>query len=192
MDADRAHQYLKAMGITVWVPRGDTEVDKNSGVASIDREPGLPLAAAIQSVPEYLDHVAGTPVESVQNAAGELMVLVEPPRLGEGDIELLRKMLAAIQLDLASQSIHSLSAAGTITLKEVVAAARPKMVLVMAGCGGNISAIEAHRRQHHQPDWCQNGVAITHHPAEINRYAELKRPAWEDLKRVKVVLDGGR
>lgn len=187
MNSAQRHAYLKAMGITAWVPR-DADKDSTGSVAA--PEAATPPIVSQLSLPIYLNLLAETACEPVQTSGGDLLLVIEPPSLNTHDMELLGKMLGAIQLELASQSIVTLSADGSVSVRELLLHCQPKMVLVMAGCGGNAAIIDSHRQRHHKPEWCQASLAITHHPAELISLPELKRPAWEDLKRVKAALDG--
>jgi len=186
MDAARAHQYLKAMGITSWVAR-DSAAPAVSESASESRD--LPLANA-HAVSDYLEQLADVRVAKLQQGAGSVLLLVEPPLLTEADKSLLAKMLAAIGLELESQSIASLTVAGEITVPELISVQQPDIVLLMVGSGDAPAAIEPYRVSHQVPPWSKAAIATTYHPADLIRYPALKRPAWEDLKRVKVVLDG--
>lgn len=207
MDAQRARQYLKAMGITAWVPRAAERAAERAADAAADgTTDSAPLSHASHMVPEsagsvaipaacdtpvaaYLEQIASCSVEPLQSASGQLLVVVEPPDLSQTELGLLHKMLVAIDLDPASQGIVSLSGSGVVSLPNLIAQAQPKLLLIMAGCGDTPGSLDSYRAQIHYPDWCSAGVVVSHHPGDLNRQAELKRPAWEDLKRARAQLD---
>lgn len=200
MDAVRAQQYLKAMGITAWAPRHGGDNAAITTASDLPPLPQVPSSEKTQPVAspvahltapaQYLGQLGNALVTPVRANGGGLLLITEPPVLTPADTALLSKMLAAINLDLASQGLAGLSAEGAVSVRDLVQQLQPQMLLTMVLSGNNAAGIDAHRAQHHQPDWCSCAVAITHHPLDLNRQAELKRPAWEDLKRVKAVLDG--
>lgn len=195
MDAARAYQYLKVMGITAWTPRSQADAAAPAESVAHSVAPAQSPAAAVpvahqMAVSAYLQQLGDTPATPLHGTGGRLLLVIEPPALTAADTELLTKMLAAINLDAGAQELACLSTDGPLTLRELVARQQPEMVLVMVGCGGNAASIDQHRAQHAQPEWCGCRVALSHHPCDLNAQANLKRPAWEDLKRIKAVLDG--
>ncbi len=207
MQYTRSKQYLKAMGITVWEPRGQQpaqqvpqpvpqpvahEVAPQTSVTPLISEAatskgGLPVACSTDTN-AYLNALAETPVMLSQSQPGDLLLVVEPPALtGEGTA-LLSAMLKAIQYDITTQSIATLDASSAQTLSTVVRQTGPKMVIVMVCHRGNSASLHTHRAALHQPGWADVPVAITIHPHELLADPANKRPAWEDLKRVKARL----
>ncbi len=209
MDAFRQQQYLKAMGITAWLPR-DAESPQQQAVVATAPAPSLiapaesaqlqtatpsattqlEMANAAQLAPgAYTDHLADATVDVLAARADDLLLVIESPALTSADNELLGKMLAAIGLDLNAQGIAYQSTPGTGSVGTVARELAPKVIVAMVGCQGDASRIAPHRAQYYQPVWTNALVVVTHHPADLNSQPDLKRPAWEDLKRVKSLLD---
>ena len=184
MDAARAHQYLKAMGITSWVARDSVAPAVSESAA---QSHDMPLANA-HSVSDYLQQLSNVRVTTLQQGGGSMLLLVEPPLLSDTDKSLLAKMLAAIGLELESQSIASLTVNGEITVAKLISMLQPEIVLLMVSGGDAPAMIEPYRVSHQTPSWSTAPIVTTHHPAELTRDPALKRPAWEDLKRLKAAL----
>ena len=189
MDASRSHQYLKAMGITAWASRDAEVAVASDPPTSVQSKAMLPVACDL-SAGDYISALCSAPIELVQFGAGRLLLITEPPVLVGDDNQLLVKMLGAIGLDFAAQNIARLSEGGATNTTSLVEKLQPDLLLVMAVCRGSATLLDPHRADHHVLPGTTVSLAITLHPTELTQQAELKRPAWEDLKRVKAVLDG--
>ena len=200
MQSPRSIQYLRAMGITVWEPRSrqSASLPETGGFAAttVSAQPtesvgnATVMPACGTPVATYLSVLADTPVVLAGHGRGDLLLVIEPPALSGEATGLLTAMLGAIQCDIASQSIATISAAATQTLSSAVQQTAPQIMVVMAAHHGNAGSLDNHRAEVHQPPWSPCPVVITMHPHELLADPTNKRPAWEDLKRVKARLDG--
>ena len=201
MQSLRSKQYLKAMGITVWEPRGQQPEPAAvaPATAAVPAQPAelSPAQSGATVIPAcgtpvktYVNALAETPVVLTGASQGSLLLVIEPPALTGEATALLTAMLGAIQCDLAAQSIATISSAATQSLSSAVQQTAPQIIIVMAAHHGNAGSLDNHRAALHQPQWASCPVAITIHPHELLADPANKRPAWEDLKRVKARLDG--
>lgn len=205
MQPDLQKQYLKAMGITCWEPRhgsshrsGETSsgatAASGSGPVQVAADQAVVAAALPQAcqtpVTAYLGNLIDAPVTIAQQGSGELLLVLEPPALQPAGYELLTAMLNAIDIDIAQQCIVQLTPEGEQSLASVTAQASPAMLVIMAGLGGALSSLNKHRASLHRAGWFGGALAVTIHPQELIIDPSHKRPAWEDLKRVKATLAG--
>jgi len=121
------------------------------------------------------------------------MLLVLERDLTSPAEDLLAAMLKAIKVDRLSQYAATVSqTAAAKALADVCGQLHPSLVLVMATVSDStaLSELEFHRSELHRFGWLDVPVAITLHPQVLLENPQGKRPAWEDLKRVKAFLDG--
>ena len=84
----------------------------------------------------------------------------------------------------------TLQATGSESVKSIAERVQPQIILVMAQFQNDLSELAALRSAIHRASWTSAPIAVTLHPALLLSQPDLKRPAWEDLKRVPLVLDG--
>lgn len=120
---------------------------------------------------------------------------------------LLDKMLAAIQLDRKSNCyianivkcrppenrdpFPDEQAACISFLEAQIHVLKPKMILCMGRVSGHkLLQIETPMTEMHGKFYEYQGIPlmVTYHPSALLRNADLKRPAWEDLKQFKKKL----
>ena len=121
------------------------------------------------------------------------MLLVLERELTSPAEDLLAAMLKAIKVDRLAQFAATVSpSAAAEPLADVCGRLRPSLVLVMATLSDAtaLPVLEPHRSELHRVAWLDVPVAITLHPQVLLENPQGKRPAWEDLKRVKTFLDG--
>jgi len=126
------------------------------------------------------------------DASGQLLLLLERELTSPAQ-DLLTAMLKAIDIDRLTQPAAIINRAATgESINVVCARIKPSIVVVMAMLtdNGNISEMDAYRQSVHRFSWLDVPVAITLHPQVLLDNPQGKRPAWEDLKRVKMILDG--
>ena len=124
---------------------------------------------------------------------------------------LLDKMLAAIQLDRKTNCyianivkcrppenrdpFPDEQAACMSFLEAQIHILKPKMILCMGRVAGHkLLNIETPMNDMHGQFFDYNGipVMVTYHPSALLRNTELKRPAWEDLKKFSALLHDKR
>ena len=196
-------QYLKAMGIDLWIERDAVVVAPDS----------VAVAAATQSAANAVQQVAidqhalkslasGSAAEFVSAIdvlkivsdhklrAAELLVLTEEATLSEECRALLGSMFKAIELD-ESQWLHAGISTGSVadtmadTMTNVEKSVSPGAVLVMLKPGSDTNDLSQLRGLQHRPASLQTIVAVTFHPQDLINNPQLKRPAWEDLKQLR-------
>lgn len=150
--------------------------------------------------------IARWPAPSFDESLRDSKVLVSHPS-GNGDMllvldrelttpseELLVAMLKAIGIDRHSQptAILSWSANGGESMNDVCVRVKPAIVLVMAMLTDSrvLAELDTHRQQLFRFPWLSAPVVVTLHPQALLENPDGKRPAWEDLKKVKAILDG--
>ncbi len=206
-------QYLKAMGIDLWV-------DRNSVMASAETTPAVnasfvsttvsqPASAtgskaahkqlADLSARELATSVADLEVncsEAVRPA--QLLVITEGSSLSAECMKLLESMFKAIEFD-RSQWLHAgisdvrseagseaISRAGdAIPLSQLHPTVRPKALVVMINAGGNPTALQSVRGLQHKVKALNGFMVTSFHPQDLLDNPETKRPAWEDLKQLR-------
>ncbi len=213
MASNLSRQYLKAMGIDSWQHRDAQlagELPCNEPASSSPRAAANPSAQSdITNRPEpqlqQFSRVAdwamssfgqslaeSTVVVSNLSEQGQMLLVLERDLTSAAE-DLLAAMLKAIKIDRLSQSAVTLShsAAGE-SLEQICVRVQPSIVVVMAMLTdvGVITELDDHRQTLHRFNWLNVPVAITLHPQVLLENPQGKRPAWEDLKRVKAFLDG--
>ena len=202
-------QYLKAMGIDLWV-------DRNSVMASAETTPAVNASSVSTSVSatgskaahkqladlsarELATSVADLEVncsEAVRPA--ELLVITEGSSLSAECMKLLESMFKAIEFD-RSQWLHAgisdvrseagseaISRAGdAIPLSQLHPTVCPKALVVMINAGGNPTALQSVRGLQHKVKALNGLMVASFHPQDLLDNPETKRPAWEDLKQLR-------
>jgi len=214
MTNNLSRQYLKAMGIDSWRHRDakvTTEFSHNEpaqvGAASLQTALAPNPESATGRQPETgLNHqVSRWSVSSVDESLrdskvvisnlsedGQILLVLERELTSPAE-DLLAAMLKAIKIDRLSQSTVNFSQSGQgESLVDVCGRVKPAIVLVMAMLtdSSSIAELDTHRSELHRFSWVSVPVAITLHPQVLLKNPDGKRPAWEDLKRVKAFLDG--
>ncbi len=77
-------------------------------------------------------------------------------------------------------------------LRRQIELVRPKVLLALGGTASAAlldvkSSLGALRSQVH--DWSGIPLVVTYHPAALLRNPDWKRPAWDDLRTVRKLLD---
>lgn len=214
MSGSSTYQYLQAMGINSWVCRDAQPVEHPVHSGETNGPPAettAPAAVAPVEIPEQraqsIATWAGSDLEELTGSqrvtldrvveSGKLLLVVERT-LTLPEEDLLSAMLKAIHVDRLAQSIATVvqttgtQLPGTESMSELCARLTPSIVVVMATLSDsqNVSELDDHRKALHQFAWLNVPVAITLHPQVLLDNPQGKRPAWEDLKRVKAFLDG--
>lgn len=185
---DVARQYLKAMGIESWESR-------SVEVAVAQSSDSTPATAQWQGATQYdpgsfVSHLAQATVAESTLSPTQILVVLEAPALESESQTLLASMLKAINVDLAQQTVVNLQSAGSETVESVAGTVKPKIILLMAQLQNDLSELAVLRDGPFKAPWTTASIALTLHPAVLLNQPDLKRPAWEDLKRVKAVLGG--
>ena len=195
--AATARQYLKAMGIESWEPKRSSAQEAPAiatprvAPAAMDNASGSACLACESSVEQFLHNLAVVPVSGVENTNAKMLILLETPVLEADGHELLRSMLNAISIDMSKQNIANLGKGDAAeTVQSLTSHMKPAIILVMARYRKSIEELAAHRSGLHEVSWSAAPLVISLHPGALLDDATLKRPAWEDLKRVKAYLDG--
>ena len=183
-----ARQYLKAMGIESWESRSAAVTESASSVA-VQRAARW-QGATQYSVESFVTHLAEAPIVESNQTTAQVLVVLEAPALQPESQALLASMLKAINIDLAQQAVVNLHAGGAETVQSVASSLNPRMILLMARIQSDLSELAILRNGIHRAQWTTAPIALTLHPGLLLSQPDLKRPAWEDLKRVKAVLDG--
>lgn len=190
-------QYLKAMGIESWVPRDAAPegaslpeaVLGNHGEQGVTSESTAVCQSTVES---FLQNLTDQPVQTVNVVDARILLLLEAPKLETAGQDLLRSMLKAIDVDFDQQGfgyIGSLKPA-TGNVRSFVGNVQPSIIIIMANFIHSSDELKQHRAKLHRLPWIDAPVAVTMHPNALIKDPALKRPAWEDLKRVKALLDG--
>ncbi len=186
-------QYLKTMGIDLWVPRG-LEVKPAAPTQALteSREPtpdpapitAKPLAACSPAeLKALLPHVNVAVGRSSQGV--ELLVVIEGPVPDAESVTLLGSMFGAIKIDEAQRVQAILSDGSSDSLQTVSSAVSPKAIVLMLRSNGNTNALDGLRAQQLMLPSLNSFAIVTFHPQDLIDNAELKRPAWEDLKLLR-------
>lgn len=189
MQSDQSNvdrQYLKAMGIDLWVERDAEELSvpavSNDAVTS---DSAVPVRQ--WSADQLQQSLALLQVESCASNQAELLVVTEGSAFSDSCAELLGTMLNAIKID-ASQWVRAgtMAAANqSMPLASAVNTVNPKAVVLMARSDGAAHALDALRGVQHQLQGITPFVVTTFHPQDLLDNPEIKRPAWEDLKQLR-------
>lgn len=134
-----------------------------------------------------------------QRGQGSLLLVLEQA-LSDAGAELLTAMLKAINIDRATLPVATMirttdaneaASANAEPLTAVCERFRPAVVVVMAGLddSARLNDLDTHRAAPHRFGWLNAQVVVTLHPQVLLDNPNGKRPAWEDLKRVKALLD---
>jgi hypothetical protein len=118
---------------------------------------------------------------------GPLLLVMETAPGSDAADTLLASMLKAISLDMNQQMRLALAVDGSPL--QIGAGVRAILVLARLAQPSDIPGI-AHLRERlwqHRASGC--AVAVTIHPDDLLDNNTAKRPAWEDLKRLKGYLD---
>lgn len=196
-----ARQYLKAMGIESWVPRdavptieNNTAVEIPSPQLSSAEQKVTSAAAAVcqSSVDTFLQNLAEQPVQTINVLDARIVLLLEAPILEPAGQQLLNSMLNAIDINFSEQGFGYLGSKEPVAgnVRSFVGNVQPSIIIVMANFIHSIDDLAEHRAGLLRLPWIHAPVAITMHPNILMDNPALKRPAWEDLKRVKASLDG--
>ena len=185
---DVARQYLKAMGIESWESRSaSAPVSHAVNTAA----PQHSWQGATQYSPDsFVSSLAVAAVDDANVSPAQLLVVLESPVLSTESQTLLASMLKAINIDLSSQAVVNLTSEGTESVQAIAGRVNPQMILCMARFQKDLAELALLRDRLHRGSWTQALVALTLHPALLLTQPDLKRPAWEDLKRVRAALDG--
>lgn len=129
---------------------------------------------------------------------GSLLLVLERA-LSDAAAELLTAMLKAINIDRSLLPVatmhHAADVNATSETAESLAAVceriSPAVVVVMAELedSARLNDLDTHRASLLRFGWLNAQVAVTLHPQVLLDNPNGKRPAWEDLKRVKALLD---
>ncbi len=186
-------QYLKAMGIDLW-ERRDLEVTTApvNQAPTETLEPTSRATAVTNKTPaacspaELTALLPGLHIAVGQMRQGvELLVVTESPEPAGESIKLLGSMFGAIKIDAAGRMQATVSDASSNTLQTVALKVKPKAIVLMLGSNGNINALDQLRGQQHQLPSLNSFAIVTFHPQDLIDNAEVKRPAWEDLKLLR-------
>jgi len=205
------------MGIETWSLRDHMTSESLSDVPSkpLNEPPsstaevladGLPPVSTwnLQEVGEKIaSATVSCELASTQPGNADVLVIIERPALSADSRTLLASMMKAIRVNIDDQVIGTLVTRSAETsvepseentsVVELIRLVNPAVVLLMAtlanSCG--IEHLDPLRSRHYPLTALNTTLAVTLHPQELLDNAEAKRPAWEDLKRVKTILDRG-
>lgn len=195
-------QYLTAMGIESWELR-NSSAEQNASASdqpSVAQEPSDTLAAVqhwhIEDIEANLERAKIVfPHTPAADTSTDVLVITEGSGLSPQGLQLLSSMMKAIQLDINDQLLGELvgdanEVSSTQTCGEVIRAIKPRVVLLMAMLDESreIGQLDSLRSKVHRMMVCETTLAVSLHPAVLLDNPDAKRPAWEDLKRLKTVL----
>lgn len=209
-------RYLDAMGIPAWTERMAIQPPKHPQASPCEVEaaaapvPAEATEATVESsfVPwleqqALLAQTTGSTAVFLGGPATANLLLISDGHADPGDkpfagqsSRLLQAMLQAIKLSRTEVLLgltSALPAAGTATVQSALqdkTAAGVRVVLFYT-CPGNHHGntdLDKLRDRTHQ---LSNGLpcVVSYHPSCLLEQAELKRAAWNDLKRVRQLLD---
>lgn len=197
-----ASEYLAAMGIESWELR--------SATAAAVSVPGASPAGVLPGdiAPDNASALAGYQLganqlaswlsdSSVEIADTKLdsppvLVIAESPAMQPTELDLLRSMLGAIKISAAEQCVSQTSDSDTdLNGRDLIEQLCPLIVLLLIRLpvSEDPTVIDVLRNDLQTVSWTRIPVAVSLHPADILANEQLKRPAWEDLKRLKSFLD---
>jgi len=194
MQADLDRQYLKAMGIDLWVARDAAEPSTSAAVT-----PKTDLPVNQWSAAQLQQSIAKLAVEKTVASQADLLVVTEGVGLSEECAVLLGSMFKAIKIDPA-QWLHVGTALNQLdngqldegqsvktqseSLDALANKVNPKAIVLMVRSAGN-STLDALRGVQHRSPTMAPLVAVTFHPQDLIDNPDNKRPAWEDLKQLR-------
>ena len=119
---------------------------------------------------------------------GNLLLVMESRADSEAADQLLASMLKAISLDMSSQQRICQHSDGGEPLQY---AAHIKAILLMANLAraSDVGSLAHLRESLLRHTGTGLALAVTIHPNDLLENNAAKRPAWEDLKRLKSYLD---
>ena len=196
MQADLDRQYLKAMGIDLWVTRDAAEPSTVVPDTAVTPKTDLPVRQ--WSAAQLQQSIANLAVEKTVASQADLLVVTEGAGLSEECAVLLGSMFKAIKIDPA-QWLHVGTAidqlgkgqldegqsvkAQSESLNALADKVNPKAIVLMVRSAGN--SLDALRGVPYQSPTMAPLVAVTFHPQDLLDNPETKRPAWEDLKQLR-------
>lgn len=189
-------QYLKALGIDLWVPREFEVVAPADTVPVVQDSAAKPEATAVPqqankplcdwSAAELTSLLPGLKVLSLKAGTGvELLVVTDSPVPVDECNTLLGSMLKAIKVSTSQWATATIVEDAPETLQAVAATADPQAILLMLRTKGNASALDRLRGQQYQVSALNTFAAVSFHPQDLLDNPDLKRPAWEDLKQLR-------
>ena len=189
-------QYLKAMGIDLWVDR-DSSFDAAAVVgSSVSGSAAESRAAPLNSDPDKQTHLSVSKLAAdVENwrvscsepaKPAELLLITEELNLTGECRKLLGSMFDAIGLD-SSMWLHAgVSVADdAIAVSQLEASVNPKATIMLINAGGDPTSLQSVRGVRHEVPSLKGFVVVSFHPQDLLDNPELKRPAWEDLKQLR-------
>ena len=202
------------MGIESWVTRAaETGVIAKSAIATAESaKDGAQAAEYKEQIAEQLapvtspqyrpivncnpadigERLKNTAVNLTNTASGRMLLVLEHEPTAAA-LDLLSAMLKAIDTEIQNQSLAIMTESTKAdSLTTVAGSVQPALVVVMASLpdGASAAGLAVHRQTHYSYPWLPAPLAITLHPQALLDDKNAKRPAWEDLKRVKAFLDG--
>jgi len=192
MQADLDRQYLKAMGIDLWVARDSAE--PSTVVPGLAVTPKTDLPVRQWSAAQLQQSIAHIAVEKTVASQADLLVVTEGAGLSEECAVLLGSMFKAIKIDPV-QWLHVGTATGQLgdgqsvkadseSLDALVDKVNPKAIVLMIRSAG-INTLDALRGGQHKSPTMAPLIAVTFHPQDLLDNPDTKRPAWEDLKQLR-------
>ena len=191
-------QYLKAMGIDLWVGR-DSVLEPTAAAPSLaipsktpDTSPAKaakhsPLRLADLSASEFVTAVANLTLSATEpSRPAQLLVVTEGSNLSADCTKLLESMFNAIEFDRA-QWLHAgiSQSKDAVPIKQLAHAVTPKALVIMLKTGGIATALQSVRGVQHGTPSLPGFMVASFHPQDLLDNPETKRPAWEDLKQLR-------
>jgi len=206
---DLARRYLSPMGIQAWELRGNKTAEQSAAIAKPATQPTV-TGRDSNHVPDPLKPApasARTAMASLQPGAlsgwcdttrlvmlqaGTLPVLglvLESDEFPAPAADLLQAMLSAIQLPMEQQQILRTDDQGQ-TLDQMQPEQQPGCYLLMPRLPDpqQPDALAALRAAN-SCTWRGIPLRVSLHPTDLLLNPQAKRPAWEDLKALRVLLD---
>lgn len=195
-------QYLKAMGIDLWVDRNSvmdspeiTPAVYPSSVSTTVSQPtdskAIHKQLAELSAHELAASVAELEVNCCEPARpAELLVVTEGSSLSAECTKLLESMFKAIDFD-RTQWLHagisdiSSEVGNAMPLGQLCSTVSPKALVMMINTGGTATALQSVRGVQHKVSALNGFMVASFHPQDLLDNPETKRPAWEDLKQLR-------
>lgn len=177
------------MGIDSWVlrSRGRAQPAAQSQLVGDPGDPAIAAQAVYQLDERALDRWLAQRQFHTLAAAGDatLLIVTEGDGGGAEAEALLASMLKAIALDIVAQ--WRVRSGDTGEALQQPAQARAILLLARLAQPSDIASL-AHLRQR-LLQHAGVALAVTIHPTDLLANNAAKRPAWEDLKRLKGYLD---
>ncbi len=197
-------QYLKAMGIDMWVGR---DHQAEAGAPVVPGAPNDNVAGATSEKSASEKSTAANVSASLANCSlpqlitllpelnvvvgrselhANLLVLTDSPAPSGQSDDLLGSMFTAIKLATEHWMPATITAdSAADTLQTVMQVAQPQAIVVMLRAGKNFKALDKLRGQQIQMPAINAFAIVTFHPQDLIDSPDLKRPAWEDLKLLR-------